>query len=173
MLFERPFHPSLKWCIFISWGKHWTENFMDLSHSGLKEPVKVPLGSNVGLPPCAPSGLRPPEDTSRPQAALTSTRYRRCRLFSAFAIQTTSLCLPVFCRNVAFLCKYFLCTVPSILGAIFVAIKYEAVVLLEKESQWKRHGNRLCIIYFFFSCLELSLKSKCQHFKIIYTQERF
>lgn len=28
MLFQRPFHPSKK---NISWGKHWTEMFMDVS----------------------------------------------------------------------------------------------------------------------------------------------
>lgn len=37
------------------------------------------------------------------------------------------LCLHLFCRDFAFLCKYFLYTVLSILSAILVAIKYKAV----------------------------------------------
>lgn len=50
-------------------------------------------------------------------------------------------------------------------------IKSALLICRHRFFKKKGHSNRLCIIYFFLSRVFFSLKSKCQHFKIIYTQE--
>lgn len=171
MLFQKHFHPSKKEnCICISWGKHWTE-MLGLSLAVLQNNVplqtvrihETPRVHHTFLFAClqisdvfgvcaavvsphVPCLTAMPEDTSQPQAALTSTWYCQRWLYPPpllelslppFTNHTTTLfvfnALHQFCRQtlLSFVNIFSFLFPPSSLGAIFVAIKYKAVVLLE------------------------------------------
>lgn len=137
--FKKHFHPSKKEkSICISWGKHWTE-MLGLSLAVLQ--INVPL-QTVRIPefprvhhtflyaclqisdtfgvfagvvsPHVPCLTAMPEDTSQPQAALTSTWYCQCwpcffsfsflELSLPFTNHTTTLSLMLFTNFVDRLC---------------------------------------------------------------------
>lgn len=109
MLFQKHFHPSKKKkSICISWGKHWTE-MLGLSLAVLQNNVplqtvrihEIPREHHtflhaclqisdifgicaVAVSPRVPCLTAMPEDTSQPQAALTSTWYCQRWLYFFF-----------------------------------------------------------------------------------------